>query len=534
MLKLFVSFVFVLSLLSANDKINAKNSGTTAGQSAISKYGSKNKVNANMSAPLQGAGQMTSVDGKTAFNAKIESCAENNNGIKLVFAPQSGGLLNVQINQDLNATGGYDYSTSFNGIEKICSGGYGLSNAKYYKYKFEPSTKKITSYEVVKSEMGGCFCISTACQYSGYSQNLADKITGDIIGVIGSSGIANYQVGINKYEEANKTYFLYVKNNSSCRDSNLGNSYTNTNPTTYYNSQSIPPVDLADVALKDGNRSDSLYYATSNQNSTVINTLNGGANHNITMKNIQICTIFKTPYTDINGNIKIEIKDNCQANYSCPLDREEICDPFGKNCIDRILNRKLTSYNIPTQCQNYNENYQVCANGSNITSVPKVGATANIYSSSGNGYFYTKRYYDCGTQTVSHDASKTNNTLDSVSKSGSKINYQDFNGQPQNIELGEFENCQIRYCRVKVGTKHTQVYTDGTSNVSTKDGVSTTDYEFKKCNQLANQSYTCPLESGETLLDSCSCNIGMGAAGLAIGYAKAVEDAVKDFTCSSN
>jgi hypothetical protein len=51
---------------------------------------------------------------------------------------------------------------------------------------------------------------------------------------------------------------------------------------------------------------------------------------------------------------------------------------------------------------------------------------------------------------------------------------------------------------------------------------------------LANQSYTCPLESGETLLDNCSCNIGMGAAGLAIGYAKAVEDAVKDFTCSSN
>ena len=73
----------------------------------------------------------------------------------------------------------------------------------------------------------------------------------------------------------------------------------------------------------------------------------------------------------------------------------------------------------------------VCANGSNITSVPKAGATANIYSSNGDSYFYTKRYYDCGTQTVSHDASKTNNTLDSVSKSGSTINYQDFNGQPQ-------------------------------------------------------------------------------------------------------
>lgn len=102
--------------------------------------------------------------------------------------------------------------------------------------------------------MGGCFCISTACQYGGYSQNLADKITGDIIGSIGSSGIANYQVGINKYEEASKTYFLYVKNNTSCRDANLGNNYTNINPVAYYSSQNIPPVDLADVAFKRWNK----------------------------------------------------------------------------------------------------------------------------------------------------------------------------------------------------------------------------------------------------------------------------------------
>lgn len=533
-MKILLSLIFIIIGLNANDKNNAKNSCSIAGQSAIAKYGSKSKVNSNMSIPLQSTGQMTSIDGSKTFNAKIESCAENNDGIRLVFGPQSNGLLNVQINQDLNATGNYNYSINLSGIENICSGGYGANNGKYYRYKFDPSTKKISTYEIAKSDIGGCFCITTACKYGSYSQNIADKIAGDLIGTIGSSGIANYQVGINRYEELSKTYFLYVKNNSSCKDSNLGNNYTNTNPTSYYSSQNIPPLDISDVALKDGNKSDSLYYITNNQNSTVINSLNGGANHNITINNMQICTIIKIPYTDTDGSIKVDVKDGCMANYSCILDREEICDNSGRNCIDKILNRKLTTFNIPIQCQNFNENYQVCANGNNINTVTKNGSTSNIYLSANNSYFYTKRHYDCGTQTINHDASKTNNTLDSVNKNGSKINYQDFEGKSQNIELGEFENCQIRYCRVKINTKHTQVYTDGTSNASTKDGVSTVEYEFKKCNQLANQSYICPLESGETLLDDCSCNIGMGAASMAIGYASAIEDAVKDFTCSSN
>ena len=109
-MKILLSLIFIIIGLNANDKNNAKNSGSIAGQSAIAKYGSKSKVNSNMSIPLQSTGQMTSIDGSKTFNAKIESCAENNDGIRLVFGPQSNGLLNVQINQDLNATGNYNYS----------------------------------------------------------------------------------------------------------------------------------------------------------------------------------------------------------------------------------------------------------------------------------------------------------------------------------------------------------------------------------------------------------------------------------------
>ena len=532
-------FLLLLLLLIINsladDKSQAKNSGNASGQAAIAKYGSKSKVNSNISIPLQSTGQMSSLDGSKTFNAKIESCAENNDGIRLVFIPQSNGLLNVQINQDLNAIGSYNYSVELNSIENICSGGFKSNNGKNYVYKFSTDTKKLFLVESAKSEMKGCFCITNSCNYGGYSQNTADKITGDIIGTIGSSGIANYQVGINRYDSTNKTYYLYVKNNTSCKDSNLGNNYTNTNPTSYYSSQSIPPIDLSDVAIKDQNKTDSLYYVTNNQNSTVINTLNGGSNHNITVKNIIPCTIIKSPYLDSDGTIKIEEKSSCTDVNSCILEREEICDSSGRNCINKIVNRVATSLTIPLQCQIFNSEYQVCANGNNIITVANNGSgSSSIYNQNGSSYFYTKRYYDCGTQTISHDASKTNNTLDSVNKSGSKINYQDFEGKSQNIELGEFENCQIRYCRVKINSKHTQVYTDGTSNSSTKDGVSTIEYEFKQCTQLANSSYTCPLESGQTMVENCSCNLSMNAAGMAIGYASAVEDAVKDFTCSTN
>jgi hypothetical protein len=536
MYKYIILIIFILNFTNADEIKDAKNSGSSAGQSAILKYGSKNKINDNMSIPLQSTGQMTTIDGKNSFSAKIESCAENNNGLKIAFQPLSSGQLNIQINQDISASGSYNNSFGITNIDNICSGGYKIATGKYYKYNFDKSNKKLSVIEVTKTDLGGCFCITNSCNYGGFTQNIADKIVGDIIGTIGSSGVANYQVGINKYDIPSKTYYLYVKNDTSCKDSSLGNEYTNTNPTNYYSSQNTSALDLSTVVMKDENNSESLYYISKNQNNTTINTLNSGANHNISIADTKVCTVQKVPYLDSNDNkIKIETKDSCSEHNSCTLDREEICDNSGKNCINRVLNRTKTSLNIPIQCQAFNELYQVCANGNNISSVLNSSGFSSVISNEvGSSYFYSKRYYDCGKQTISYDASKSNNTFDTVNKQGSTLNYQDFNGTSQSINLGEFENCQVRYCRVQINTKHTQVYSDGTSNTSTKDGVSTIDYEFKSCNKVASGSYTCPLESGEKLIENCSCNLSMNAAGMAIGYASAVEDAVKDFTCSTN
>ena len=82
MIKTLLSLIFIIISLNANDKNNAKNSGSIAGQSAISKYGSKSGIQTNVT-PLQTGGTLTSIDGKSTFNAKIGGCAENNEAIKI-------------------------------------------------------------------------------------------------------------------------------------------------------------------------------------------------------------------------------------------------------------------------------------------------------------------------------------------------------------------------------------------------------------------------------------------------------------------
>ncbi|MDX9814711.1 MAG: hypothetical protein RBS91_08655 [Sulfurimonadaceae bacterium] len=531
MLKLGLSVALSLSLASLS--YASSSDGMATARQGLSAFGSKGSLQSNAVSPLQGGGDMKTVDKSTSFTATIDSCAQNNDGIRLTFTPQASGVLNLTINQDLAASGSYDYSVSLNNIQNICSGGVMDVSNKSYQYHFSPSTKKITFFEAPRDALGGCFCVTNACGYGGFSQNTADKVVGDLIGVIGSSGVANYRVGINRYDGANKTYYLYVKNDSTCKDSSLGNDYTNTNPQSYFESQNSVPIGMEDVAAKDGMDSSSLYYNIKGQNKVAINTYGGGAMHDITMENMQDCVITKRPTTDDNGNDKVDINDGCIANYSCSIEREEICDIYGKNCVDRIINGVSTGNNIATQCLDLG-GYQACANGSNISTY-KDGTAKPIYNSANDSYFYIHRIYNCGSQTVTHDASKTNNTLNSVDKSGSNIDYVDFEGASQNIELGEFGDCYVKNCRVKISTYNTQVYSDNTSNKDTKDGTSTIDYEFRQCTQLADGSDVCPIEgSNETVLDPCSCKIGMGAAALAIGYAAAVEDAVKDFTCSTN
>lgn len=526
-------FLLITNLLVADSYSDAKNSAKSLGNKVNNKYASKSGVSKNLSKPLQTNSNLRTLDDSVSFNASISnSCASNNEGIRLSFSSGNNNYVTVSINQDIDANNAYDYSFNISNIENICSGGVKLADGTYYRYIFDPNSKRISLQATSKTMLSSCYCILDSCNYGGYTKTIADTITGDILAIIGSSNVVNYEVGINQYDEGSRTYLLYVKNNTQCRDTTMGNTYTSTNPKNYYNNQTVPNMDIGDVASKDNNNSSSLYYITKNQNNVLLNT--SGSYSNITYTDYKYCNTIKSPYTDNSGNLQIQVNDGCSQYYSsCSLYREEICDSTGKNCVDKTLNGQITSNNIPINCINYDATTQVCADGNKIYSIGSNTGTNLLYNDASNGYFYSKKTFNCGSSTSHFDASKANNTFASVNKSSSTINYTSFDGTSSKINIGTYENCTIRYCSYRGSANSTAVYSDDTTNQNTKDGTSTNEVLYKQCTQLAGGSYTCPVGSGETLLEDCSCNMGLTGAATALAYVSAIEDAVQDFTCST-
>lgn len=535
--KIFIILIGLSSILFANDITDAKTSASNLGNMARGKIGSKSGISTNISNPLQTNTNLTSLNGSVSFSANITTCSSNNNnGVSLKFDSGANNVINITLKHDKNGDGSYDYTSVFNDINYVCGGGIKKSDGKYYKWIFNPNTRVISLNLDTKTNLDTCYCILNNCNYGGYSKNIADNITGDIIASVGTSSIDNYSLGINSYDDSNRIYYLYVKDSTACSNSStLGNTYTNTNPKEYFSSQNDSALDYTDVMMKDKNNASSLYYITKNQNDVLINSSSG--NNNIAYSNFKTCLITKKPITNSSSNITVEVNNNCsiyESNSSCSLNRESVCDYGGNNCIDTILNNSSTSYSVPIHCIDYNNEYQVCDNGSSIYKVSKIsGANQSIYFSA-KSYFYTTRTYDCGDTSSNFNSSKTNNVVSSVSKSGNQLNYTSFNGSSEAITLGDYQSCEVRYCSYKKNGNSTVEYSDGTTNNNTNDGTSTFNMGYKECNKLANGSYTCPLNSGETMVEACSCSLGMNGAGTTLGYISAIEEMVNDFTCSTN
>lgn len=536
LLRIFTFLVSFVLFSYGSDYSDSKTSGATAGATIKSKYGSKSGVNTNISAPMQSSGTLTTVDGSSSFSTNVNACASNNDGFKITFTNGTDGQINMNYYHDTDANGSYNYSKYYSGITHICGGGVKSSNGRYSQWVLN-STTKIISLESLSSNvgLGSCYCILNSCNYGGYSQNIADNVVGDIISAVGSSSVNNYQLGINRYDSSSKTYYLSVKDNTTCQDGNLGNDYTNVNPKTYYYSQSSNTIDVADVVAKDSTDTSSIYFNTKSINETTITSSNG--TNNLGYSDYKSCTVKRVPYEDSNGNIKIEVVNSCseyESNSSCSVNRERICDVDGNNCIDSILNNSNTSYSIPTHCVGFSDEYNVCDSGSKIYSVKISSGSSNDIYYSTKAYLFTSRTYDCGTGNATFDSASTDEVIKNTNVSGSTINYKNFNGTSSTINLDSYDSCQTRYCSYKKTANSTVEFSDGTTNSNTTDGTSTNELGYKECTSLATGNYSCPLSSGESLVEACSCSVGLNGTGTALGYISAIEDAVNDFTCSSN
>ena len=144
--------------------------GTASATSALSLYGTKTGLNDNLSKPLtDSTTSFKTVDGQTAFTAKMGQAASNAFLNIFIQPGTTGDLQKLIISEDLDMNGTADYIyTVPRVVSGICTNGYyscdvGTWN-NCYQYKWVAGAEgKVTDELAAQNELGGCFCINSSC-----------------------------------------------------------------------------------------------------------------------------------------------------------------------------------------------------------------------------------------------------------------------------------------------------------------------------------------------------------------------------------
>ena len=111
--------------------IDGKTAGQNAGQSALSRFGSKNSVNSNISLPMTNSSNlMQTVNGATSFPATLNA-PSSAKFLEVMIQPSgTGDLQQVIISQDLNTDGTIDNVHAVPSlVSGVCANGFISCNA---------------------------------------------------------------------------------------------------------------------------------------------------------------------------------------------------------------------------------------------------------------------------------------------------------------------------------------------------------------------------------------------------------------------
>jgi hypothetical protein len=224
--------------------------------------------------------------------------------------------------------------------------------------------------------------------------------------------------------------------------------------------------------------------------------------------------------------------------------------------------------NYPVQCYNTSTDvaaYQICESPTSalVYRTTQVlasdGSAALNYSpnspasaaAAGNGSFsvldgrFTVLYqYQCDTST-GVDIERSKATMASLSMNGNTATFSD----PAHPEKGtqtlttpKISSCLDTFCLVKETGSTTEVNSDSTNKGQTQGGT-TVLYDKRRCERTSNlkyndnttPSFTCPVNTGETILANCDCEENIDAlTNHTISVLEAVDQMTKDWICSSN
>ena len=152
--------------------------------------------------------------------------------------------------------------------------------------------------------------------------------------------------------------------------------------------------------------------------------------------------------------------------------------------------------------------------------------SSQINKSFSSEHLYAKYTYDCGTTSSNANLTQSNN-LNTDGKGSFKYS-NGANGVISGLPSKDSNSCPQKYCTVQQTSKDSDVHSDNSTDNSSKNLMN-----IKICTELISGTFSCPLESGEVLIDDCNCKIPSTMTNRAIGELKAVEEMINDFSCST-
>ena len=165
------SLTVVLALVSSDAlAVDGKAAGQNAGQTALSRFGSKSAINSNISLPMtSSANLMQTVNGVTSFPATLNAPSSAKFLEVLIQPSGSGDLQQVIISQDLNTDGTIDNVHTVPAIVSgVCANGFiscnagSWSNCMYYTWG-AAADGRVTEVPASITDLGGCYCINSSC-----------------------------------------------------------------------------------------------------------------------------------------------------------------------------------------------------------------------------------------------------------------------------------------------------------------------------------------------------------------------------------
>jgi hypothetical protein len=150
--------------------IDGKTAGQEAGQSALTRFGSKDAVNSSISLPMtDSAYQMQTVNGATSFSATLNAPSSAKFLEVLIQPSGSGDLQKVIVSQDLNTDGSIDNLYTVPAlVSGVCANGFiscsagSWSNCSYYTWAATVDGR-VTEAPASINDLGGCYCINSSC-----------------------------------------------------------------------------------------------------------------------------------------------------------------------------------------------------------------------------------------------------------------------------------------------------------------------------------------------------------------------------------